>query len=141
MRPISAPPREPQYSQGISPLSAKSRLPLRKKKRRQTTPNGAKRRRLYYRPPSKYRKTRVIVNRTPKILENLEVFKMVLPEKGPLKNILKLRTFFLKLFLLCLWFWECIISLSASKTLFALSWDPSVSFLTSPADPHHPHRP
>ncbi len=70
----------------------------RKKKRRQTAANDAKRRRLYYRPPSKYRKTRVIANRTPKILENLEVFKVVLPNNGPLKVLLKLKTFFLKLF-------------------------------------------
>ena len=40
----------------------------------------------------------MIVNVTPKIIENLEVFKMVLPEKGPLKNLLKLKTFFLKCF-------------------------------------------
>ena len=40
----------------------------------------------------------MIVNRTPKILENFEVFKMVLPDNGPLKQILKLKTSFLKVF-------------------------------------------
>ena len=109
---------------------------------RQTTSNAAKRRRLYYRPPSKYCKTRVILILTPKKLEKFEVFKKVLPEKGPLKVSLKLKTYFFETFcLLCLWFFECLISLSASKTLFSLSWGLSVSFLTSPADPHHPHKP
>ena len=108
----------------------------------QTTPNDAKRRRLYYRPPSKYRKTRVIVNLTPKTLEGLKVFKMVLPAKGPLKIPFKLKGYFFETCcLLCLWFFECLISLSASKTLFSLSWGLSVSFLTSPTDPHHPHKP
>ena len=39
------------------------------------------------------------MNGTPKFLERFEVFKMVLPEKGPHKKLLKLNTFFLKLFL------------------------------------------
>ena len=141
MRPSFAPPREPQYSRWICPLSAKSRLPLEFCQTRQTAPSGVKRRRLYYRPPSKYRKTRVILILTPKFLEEFEVFKMVLPDNGPPKVGLKLKIIVLKLFLLCLWFFECLISLSASKTLFSLSWGLSVSFLTSPADPRHLHKP
>ena len=109
---------------------------------RQTTPNDVKRRRLYYRPPSKCYKTRVIVHGTPKILENFEFFKAVLPDNGPLKLVFKLKTTFLKrFFLICLWFLECLISLSASKTLFSLSWGILVTIWTSPADPHHPQKP
>ena len=40
----------------------------------------------------------MIVNGTPKSLENFEVFKMVLPDNGPLKVILKLKITFLKHF-------------------------------------------
>ena len=38
------------------------------------------------------------MNWTPKILQNIEVFKAVLPDNGPLKELLKLKTSFLKLF-------------------------------------------
>ena len=40
----------------------------------------------------------MIAHRTPTFLEHIEVFKVVLPDNGPLKEVLKLKTYFLKLF-------------------------------------------
>ena len=60
------------------------------------TPNGAKQRQTaapVLPTPSKYYKTRVIVNGTPKLLEKFDVFKAVLPDNGSFKNLLKLNTF------------------------------------------------
>ena len=106
------------FSRMLAAFGKKSTAP-RRIKQRQTAPNGGKRRRLYYRPPSKYRKTRVIVNGTPKILENLEVFKMVLPEKGPLKNLLELKTFFLKRFSCYVYgFWSVLFRSLRPKRCF-----------------------
>ena len=81
------------FSRDLAAFCKKSTAP-RVLTTRQTAANSGKRRRLYYRPPSKYNKTRLIVNLTPKKLEKFEVFKKELPEKRTLKVSLKLKTYF-----------------------------------------------
>ena len=73
-------------------------------KRRQTMSNDAKRR---HGPTAPHQSTVKHVWSwigPPKLLEILEVFTMVLPEKGPLENLLKFKTCFETLCLLCLCF-------------------------------------